>query len=96
MRSFFKTEKIVVDGEDLTLREFSAGDNAALSDKNAVDLPAIVCSLCVIEWQGETPETIRANVPARVMRQITEKVFEMSGADAKNSEPTPAGDSSSA
>lgn len=96
MKSFFKTEKMTVDGTEITLREMSAGDSAALSAKDSVELLAIVCSLCVIEWQGETMEAIRANVPVRIMREVADRVFSLSGAEAKNSEPTPSADSSSA
>ncbi len=95
MQSFFKTEKVEVDGVSLTVRELSAKDHLDFSELPKADKAATVCSRCVIEWQGETPQSINDNVPARVLAIVMEHIFQLSGlAEPKNSEATPGAGSS--
>ncbi len=95
MQSFFKTQPLVVDGHSLTIRELSAGTVMAIAGKPQNEVALILCKECVVEWGGETIETITANVPTRIIRQIAAAVFDLSGiGDEKNSEPTPSAGSS--
>lgn len=97
MQSFFKSKVIVVDGVTLTLKELSAADHLAMSGREGLEIAKFLCKCAVKEWEQESEESIGANVPARVMKEIAREVFELSGLDApKNSEPTPVDGSSSA
>lgn len=94
MKSFFRRKTLTVEGETITIQELSAADHVAMSEKDA-NPAEVVCSRCVLEWKDEKPEDIRANVPARVMNEIVGAVLDLSGIEvAKNSEATPAVDSS--
>lgn len=95
MKSFFRTKEIEVEGEKLTIRELSAGGHLLLSSSEKEAVGALVCSQCVLEWKDESLESIKENVPARMMNDIVAEVFKLSGIDlAKNSEATPDADSS--
>lgn len=97
MQSFFKTEKVKVDGVDLTIKELSVKDHLDFSSLGQEVKAATVCSHCVAEWSSETPDTINANVPARVLAEIMSHIFRLSGLDEpKNSEATPVAGSSTA
>jgi len=96
MQSFFKTEKVTVDSVDLTIQELSVKDHLDYAALDKEVKAATVCARCVHEWRGETPESINANVPARVLGEVLHHIFRLSGLEEpKNSEPTPSGDSSS-
>lgn len=91
MQSFFKTEKVTVDGHALTIKELSVKDHLDFGSLGQEIKAATVCARCVAEWNGESPETINANVPARMLAEIMSHIFRISGLDEpKNSEPTPA------
>lgn len=97
MQSFFKTEKVTVDGVELTIKELSVKDHLDYADLPKGDKAATICVRCVSEWQNETPDTINANVPARVLGEVMQHIFRLSGlADPKNSEATPGAGSSTA
>ena len=97
MQSFFKTEKVKVDGVELTIKELSAKDSLDFSQLPPLEKASTVCSRCVIEWQAETPQSINENVPARMLATIMGHVFRLSGLEEpKNSEATPDAGSSTA
>lgn len=97
MQSFFKTEKVNVDGVELTIKELSVKDHLDYAALEKEVKAATVCVRCVAEWNGETPEEINAKVPARVLGVIMEHVFRLSGlSEPKNSDATPAAGSSTA
>lgn len=97
MQSFFKTEKVKVEGVDLTIRELSVKDHLDYAALDKEVKAATVCTRCVEEWKNETPETINSNVPARVLGEVMGHIFRLSGLDEpKNSEATPDGGSSTA
>lgn len=96
MQSFYKTEKIKIDGVEITIRELSAKDFQDFNSLPPVEKAATMCSRCVLEWKGETAESINDNVPVRLLVEIMQALFKLSGLDEpKNSEPTPSADSSS-
>lgn len=96
MQSFFKTKKVTVDGVEITVQELSAKDYLDFRQLAPAEKAATICARCVLEWQGETAETINANVPVRLLSEVMQAIFELSGLDEpKNSEPTPSADSSS-
>lgn len=96
MQSFFKTEAVTVDGHVLTIKELSVKDHLDFASLDKEVKAATVCARCVSEWIGETPDTINANVPARVLGEIMGHIFRLSGLEEpKNSEPTPSANSSS-
>ena len=93
MQSFFKTKTITVQGVDLTLRELGAEDHRKIFGSDAEieenKIAPLLCKACVVEWKDETCESITANIPLRLLREIGTAVLELSGiSDAKNSEPT--------
>lgn len=97
MQSFFKTEKVTVDGVELTIKELSVKDHLDFASLPSGEKAATVCSRCVIEWHGETTQSINDNVPARVLQIVMEHIFRLSGLDdPKNSETTPVAGSSTA
>lgn len=96
MQSFFKTEKVKIEGVELTIRELSVKDHLDYAALEKEVKAATVCTRCVAEWSAETPQSINDNVPARVLGEIMSHVFRLSGLDEpKNSEPTPSESSSS-
>ena len=97
MQSFFKTEKVTVDGHVLTIKELSVKDHLDFPAFDKEVKAATICARCVDEWKSETPETINANVPARVLGEVMHHIFRLSGLDEpKNSEATPDAGSSTA
>jgi hypothetical protein len=97
MQSLLKTAEIEVNGiGKLKIRELSAKAYFELSGKTSTDALAIVCRYGVIDWDGETPDSIAAALPMRMLSEIGLKIYELSGVDAaKNSDPTPSEGSSS-
>ena len=96
MKSLFRTKTVSVEGMTLTVRELSAGDHMAIVGAKGAQAAEEICARCVVDWKDETVESIRENVPARVMTEIVAHVFEISGLEvSKNSEPAPSADSSS-
>jgi len=96
MQSLFKTEKVRIDGIDLTIRELGAKDHMDFAAAAREDRAPLACSRCVVEWKDETVAAIAEAVPARILGELTRRIFALSGFDeAKNSEPTPSADSSS-
>lgn len=97
MESFFKSERVKVEGRDLTIRELSVKDHLDFSSLDKEVKAATICTRCVAEWQAEKPQTINENVPARLLGEIMGHIFRLSGLDEpKNSEATPAAGSSTA
>lgn len=95
MQSFFKTEKVEVDGVSLTVRELSAKDHLDFADLPPGEKAATICTRCVAEWRDESPQSINDNVPARVLAIVMGHIFRLSGlTEPKNSEATPVVDSS--
>ena len=96
MQSFFKTKKITVDGVEITVQELSAKDYLDFAELPPADKAATICSRCVLEWKGETAESINGHVPVRLLSEVMQAIFQLSGLDEpKNSEPTPSAGSSS-
>lgn len=97
MQSFFKTEKVTIEGVELTIKELSVKDHLDYAALDKEVKAATVCTRCVVEWSVETPQSINHNVPARLLGEIMAHIFRLSGLDEpKNSEATPAAGSSTA
>jgi hypothetical protein len=95
VQSLFKTEPLDLDGVAVNVREMSAAVVLSIRDKTHDEVALLLCKECVVEWSGETTESISANVPVRLIRKVADAVFRLSGFDeAKNSEPTPSAGSS--
>jgi hypothetical protein len=98
MQSLLKTTEIEVAGlGKLKIQELSAKAYFEMQGKPGPDALAIVCKYGVLDWNGETVDSVAAAVPMRLLSEIGLKVYELSGVDAaKNSEPTQSDGSSSA
>ena len=101
MKSLLKQDKVQIDslGRVVAIQELSARAFQdvveAQRDGKGIEAAAIACKHGVVEWAGEDVDEIMLNVTPVILNDIAGKIFELSGADTKNSESGQSEDSSS-
>lgn len=105
MKNHLKTEKVAIEalGEELTIRELSVKAYIEVQEVtkagDTFKAGLVACRYGVVEWEGESVESMMPNITMRALMEIWRHIYRISGvdfdsADSKNSDSAPSANSS--